>query len=381
MKKTALALALIFSFLFSAVIGTQFTNSAAAETYSTITIKPDGSIEGTDKIQRQGDVYTLISDVFGSIEVQKSSIVIDGAGHTLQGRKGVNERGVYLVGPDRSHPVCGNVLVKNLRISNFFEGIFVLGASNNSIIGNFLDNSGIHLIGSPNNIGDLIKHNTLSGAGIFVDYNSGGIDVITENNFIDCTIFVDLSKPPIVDKNYWSNYTAEYPNAKELDNSGTWDTPYVYDKFVGGSHGNDPCIDYHPLMQPIEVPAFPDITAPAVSVVSPENKTYASSNVSLAFGIDEPIVWAGYSLDGGENVTVTGNTTLTELPNGLHSVVVYANDTFGNMGRSEAVTFTVDASEPFPTTLVIASVGSVAIVGLGLLVYFKKRKKESVDNG
>jgi hypothetical protein len=375
MKKTALALALIFSFLFSAVIVTQFTNSAAAQTYSTITIKPDGSIEGTDKIQRQGDVYTLISDVFGSIEVQKSNIVIDGAEHTLQGRKEVDERGIYLVGPDRSYPNCRYVLVKNLRIYNFFEGIFVVGGSNNSIIGNYLDNCCIHLIGGAGYIGDLIKHNTFSGAGIFVDYNSGGIDVITENNFIDCTIFVDLSKPPIVDKNYWSNYTAEYPNAKELDNSGIWDTPYVYDKFVGGSHGNDPCIDYHPLMQPIEVPAFPDITVPAVSVVSPENKTYDSSNVSLAFGIDEPIVWVGYSLDGRENVTVTGNTTLTELSNGLHSVVVYANDTFGNMGRSEAATFTVDASEPFPTTLVVASIVSVAVIGIGLLVYFKKRKR------
>jgi hypothetical protein len=65
----------------------------------------------------------------------------------------------------------------------------------------------------------------------------------------------------------------------------------------------------------------------------------------------------------------------------LHSVVVYANDTFGNVGRSEAVTFPVDASEPFPTTLVIASIGSVAIVGSGLLVYLKKRQKGSVDNG
>jgi hypothetical protein len=35
--------------------------------------------------------------------------------------------------------------------------------------------------------------------------------------------------------------------------------------------------------------------------------------------------------------------------------------------------------EPFPTTLVIASIGSVAIVGLGLLVYLKKRQKGSVD--
>jgi hypothetical protein len=32
-------------------------------------------------------------------------------------------------------------------------------------------------------------------------------------------------------------------------------------------------------------------------------------------------------------------------------------------------------SEPFPTTLVVASVVSVAVIGIGLLVYFKKRKR------
>ena len=265
MKRNVLALTLIFSFLFSAVIATQFTNSATAQTYSTITIKADGSIEGTDKIQRQGNVYTLTGDISGSIEVQKSSIVIDGAGYSLKGQKEVNERGVYLVGPDRSHPVCGNVLVKNLGISNFFEGIFVLGASNNSIIGNYLDNSSIHLIGSPNNIGDLIKHNTFAEAGIFVDYNRGGLDVITENNFINCGIYVGLSDAPIVDKNYWSDYTAKYPDAKELDGSGIWDTPYVDDRYAEDIS----CIDYHPLTCPVAIPEFPAEDEPTTPTTEP----------------------------------------------------------------------------------------------------------------
>ena len=373
MKTTALALTLISALLFSAVIGTQFTNSVTAQTYSTITIKPDGSIEGTDKILRQGNIYALTDDISGSIEVQKSNIVIDGAGHTLQGRKEVNERGIYLVGPDRSHAVCGNVLVKNLRVRNFFTGIYVVGGSNNSLIGNYLDNAGIHLIANANYTGDLIKHNTFRDSGIFVDYNRGGQDVITENNFIDGVIFVDLAVPPIVDKNYWSNYTANYPDAKELGNSGIWDTPYVYDKFVGGSHGNYSCIDYHPLVQPIEVPLFPDIATPAISVVSPENMTYTSSNVSLNVTVNEPVVWMGYSLDGKENVTVSGNATLPELPNGLHSLVVFANDTFGNMGASETVSFTVAAPEPFPTALFITASGALVIlVGVILIVYLKR---------
>jgi hypothetical protein len=37
--------------------------------------------------------------------------------------------------------------------------------------------------------------------------------------------------------------------------------------------------------------------------------------------------------------------------------------------------------EPFSTTLIVASVVLVAVIGIGLLVYFKKRQKGSVDNG
>jgi hypothetical protein len=47
------------------------------------------------------------------------------------------------------------------------------------------------------------------------------------------------------------------------------------------------------LRMPIEVLAFPDTTTLVVPVASLENKTYDSSNVSLAFEIDEPIVWGG----------------------------------------------------------------------------------------
>jgi len=40
-----------------------------------IYIRADGSVEGTDKIQRDGDVYTLISDISGSIVVERENVV------------------------------------------------------------------------------------------------------------------------------------------------------------------------------------------------------------------------------------------------------------------------------------------------------------------
>jgi hypothetical protein len=60
----------------------------------------------------------------------------------------------------------------------------------------------------------------------------------------------------------------------------------------------------------------------------------------------------------------------------LHNVTVYARDEFENTGASEIITFTVEESGPFPTALVAAASGaSTAVIVVGLLVYFKKRKR------
>jgi hypothetical protein len=111
---------------------------------------------------------------------------------------------------------------------------------------------------------------------------------------------------------------------------------------------------------------------PIIDVSSPVKQTYNASSVSLDFMLNKPAVWMGYSLDGRDNVTVNGNTTLEGLSNGLHKVTVYAKDELGNTGVSETISFTVEM--PFPTVLVVASTASATIIGVGVLFYFKKRK-------
>jgi hypothetical protein len=112
---------------------------------------------------------------------------------------------------------------------------------------------------------------------------------------------------------------------------------------------------------------------PTIDVVSPRSQTYNESSVSLVFTVNKPVNWTGYSLDGGETVTVAGNTTLEGLANGLHNVTVYAKDAFGNVGASETVSFTV--AVPFPATMVITPIALVAVVSVGFIVYFRKRKR------
>lgn len=123
-----------------------------------------------------------------------------------------------------------------------------------------------------------------------------------------------------------------------------------------------------------------DTTPPSISVLAMENKIYDTSEVSLSFAVNEPVSQIAYSLDGQANLTIAGNTTLTDLSGGAHSVTVYAADIAGNIGASEMITFTIakpePQPEPFQTAPLAATSGAlVAVISIGLIAYFKKRKR------
>lgn len=88
-----------------------------------------------------------------------------------------------------------------------------------------------------------------------------------------------------------------------------------------------------------------------------------------------------YSLDGQDNVSITGNTTLTGLSNGTHNLTIYAKYAEGSIGASENIVFTVAKPEleSFPVMPIAASIGVVGIVSISLLIYSKKRRHR-VDN-
>jgi hypothetical protein len=137
-----------------------------------------------------------------------------------------------------------------------------------------------------------------------------------------------------------------------------------------------------------------------VAVNSPQNRTYASSNISVSISANDPEMNIGpesvaYSVDGESQVilasvhvgmhSLTGSTVLS-LPNGIHSIVGIGITWFNGADGvfySSPVYFTVDSdstslpepqtSEAFPTSLIITSI-SVFVLGICLLIYFKKRK-------
>ena len=112
-----------------------------------------------------------------------------------------------------------------------------------------------------------------------------------------------------------------------------------------------------------------DTIPPEVVILTLENKTYLTTGIPLNIIVNDDSQIT-YSLDGQENMTFVGNTTLTNLPRGEHNVTVYAEDVVGNVAVS-TIRFII---EPFPIVLVAASAITVAAVATGLLFYFKKRK-------
>ncbi len=113
-----------------------------------------------------------------------------------------------------------------------------------------------------------------------------------------------------------------------------------------------------------------------ITILSPENKKYTAPSVPLNFTISKVTSWICYGLDGGENMTISGNTNLTNLADGTHNVVVYFKEASGNTIYSNKVYFSIDTTtQPDtgqtgpPYTLIAIIVGAVVVfLVVGIIV-------------
>ena len=155
---------------------------------------------------------------------------------------------------------------------------------------------------------------------------------------------------------------------------------------------------------------------PAITIDSPQNATYRVNTIILSFTIESNwgVYPCFYSLDGQkmkpiENLTVIsredanigknppiyrttleGNCVLSNLSQGEHNVTFYliTDHEFslyrtyekGDVLYSATAQFIIDSSRSFPTVFAVGASGaSVAILGIGILTYFKKHRAKSED--
>jgi hypothetical protein len=190
---------------------------------TSIYITPNGSVTGTNNIQRSGDLYLLTDNISGSIIVQKSNIIIDGAGYTLQGYGGTGIDLTSYAGEPPSSGELYNVTVKNLRIMDFNTSILARGGGNHTFYCDYVGRTvnevrgGVYLYWS--RAGSNITYCTISGVpdAIGMELSSG--NTITENN-LSGDVWVQMGGDEVVDRNYWSDYLTKYPNASEIELPG-----------------------------------------------------------------------------------------------------------------------------------------------------------------
>lgn len=185
-----------------------------------------------------------------------------------------------------------------LRLANPQQGIWIGG-----------QRYGIYLSSSNSNL-------------IYNNYFNNSINAYDNGNN-----FWNISKTPgtnIINGSYLGgNYWHDYTGADTAGGDGLGDTLLPYN-----SSGNIAGGDYLPLTN-----VTPDYTAPFIGVISPEEgKTYSANYVYLKVHSPDPDIdrwW--YSLNSASNVTFTPNTTITGLSNGDYTLIVYVNDTAGNL--------------------------------------------------
>ena len=94
-----------------------------------------------------------------------------------------------------------------------------------------------------------------------------------------------------------------------------------------------------------------DTAPPSIANLKVESDTDGNT-VQVTFNTAENVPWMGYSLDSGEYETVSGNFTLNYPPHGTHTLVVSANDTYGNVGKSDTALLTFfEIPSPTPSPI------------------------------
>ena len=217
MNKNSLLKYSILSFMLLLIL-TTFTN-VGVKVNGIIYIKADGSIEGTDKIEQNGNTYKFTDNIEMKeyIKIEKDDIIVDGAGYSLKvtntnfddfaGIKISNQKNVTIkrLSVDgfnyRNEAIyinkAQNIIIKNCTLTKTNIGINVDHSQNIKITQNKITNFERTSISMYNCTNSSITENYISGNRDFRDTH--GLNVlysenllISQNNISDCHYGIEI---------------------------------------------------------------------------------------------------------------------------------------------------------------------------------------------
>ena len=239
-KKAFTVAVMVLALLIAMPARTLLVNKVSAQSAEVITIKPDGTINpSTAPIAKIGNVYKMTGNISASVTVQKSNIIFDGDGYTIQspgwswalklspptpiepGLTNITVRNVNVIeDPNASAWAWGimldsttNSVIANSTVSNIRDslGIWIQDFSTgNTIIGNNLTNVYRSAIAVWSR-GNIVIGNRITSSGTAIDISSTYDNIIfgnsIENNHVGIHCWAGNPLPPGV-KNfiYYNNF-------------------------------------------------------------------------------------------------------------------------------------------------------------------------------
>ena len=199
-----------------------------------------------------------------------------------------------------------SIWANNINTNNYAEGVVIDAALHTSIYRNNIRNNkcGVHVSNS--------YYSSIYGNNIIENYDYGiRIEYSRDNTFYHNNLVDNAHQASIIGYgyanswnnsypsggNYWSDYKNRYPNAVELDGSGTWDTPYVID-----TNNTDNC----PLMSPTQ-----PITRVFTATDALQVTTYSNSSIS-SFQFNSSSKQLSFNVTGSTGTTGFCDVTIPD---------------------------------------------------------------------
>ena len=248
----------VLLFLSAMVLGTVCFHPVNAQYQGNITINSDGSISpSAAPIQQDNGIYILTDDVVEDISVMTSNITFDGNRHSIISAGGLTVGVNYNLSPPTATG-ASNVTVKNLIVENSIFGISLYNTSNSMVINNTIlgtgpavgnipvaqPTGGIYVVFGGSNI---IKENNLVNNYVGIYFSESMNNLIVRNNVVNCSnpfllggmaaiVFWGASNNTIYHNNFINNPIQAYDGSFNSPFSvNTWDNGYP----SGGNYWSD----------------------------------------------------------------------------------------------------------------------------------------------